>query len=629
MIRALALVAGLALLAPLAAFAQVEVERAPGTGEGHAEVLTDETTFRVDGSRARLSRKITVRVDGPEGRDHGLMVLGYDSFRRVRSLRGEIRDADGRRVQRLRRGDIQDRPGSDGFSLYSDYRRQVAELYHHTYPYFLEWQYEVDYETLLIWPTWYPQRGRDRVQQATLTVDIPADFAVRYRAQWLDADPVEAASRGRRTLTWNVSLPRQPQEPLGPSRRDQVAAVHFAADRFEIERWPGSLATWQDFGTWYGSLWNGHGDLPAAAREEVRRLVEGVDEPRERARLVYQFVQRRTRYVSVQLGIGGWKPFDAEYVHTRQYGDCKALTNYLQALLREVGIESFPALIGADRPDLDANFPYNGFNHVILFVPLGNEEPVWLEATSQHLPFGKLAPATEDRFALVVTPQGGQLHRTGVSPAAANLEDRIVHAELHPDGTVNMQVTTAYDGHAIASLRALLARTTSDERERFWTDLFGLPRVTVHRTNADGLDITADGLSLSVDLSVNSYASQAGRRMFLNPNLTRREIRVPPPVRERRQPVEAFRYGFVDIDTVRIALPAGAVVEVPIDDVRLEEEFGSYSASMEVDGDAVIYMRRLAIYEPRRPAEDYDRIRTFLETVHRADSRQLALLVEN
>lgn len=597
--------------------------------ESSSEILLDETTFRVNGTRGTLSRKLRIRVNGPDGRGYGRMPLHYDSFRNIRRFDGQITNLDGRRIKRLDRDDITDRPGSDGISLYSDFRTQTAELYHDSYPYIIEWEYEIRYETLLIWPSWYPQRQRDPVRQATLTVDAPSDFEIGYHTQWLDVDPQVEVRRGRRVLSWSInSLPAQPSEPLGPATYAQMPAIHFSAGEFRLGRWTGSLSSWQDFGNWYHGVWSGHGDLPEDAREEVQLLVADVDDPRERARIIYQLLQSRTRYISVQLGIGGWQPFDAAYVHSRRYGDCKALSNYLQALLREVGVESYPALIGAGRPDINPDFPRNGFNHVVLYVPFEDDEPLWLEATSQHLPFGQLGPDTEGRHALVVTPDGGELRLTTTSPATENREIHHVDAVLLTDGRLGMRITGDYEGHALGWLRSRLAEPAS-EHNRLWMALFGLSQATIYNSNTAGLEVTADNLTFQVDLSVRGYATQAGRRVFLNPNVARPAFRVPPAMTHRTQPVEIFRYSFIDVDSVRIDLPQGFSVEVAFDDVSFEEEdIGSYSASLEIHEDHLIYVRRLVIYHAQRPPEDYDRVRNFLQSVSQSDDRQIALVGE-
>ena len=64
-------------------------------------------------------------------------------------------------------------------------------------------------------------------------------------------------------------------------------------------------------------------------------------------------------------------PFPATFVDEKKYGDCKALSNYMRALLKAVDIPSYYALIraGENEEPADFDFPHNNFNHAILCVP--------------------------------------------------------------------------------------------------------------------------------------------------------------------------------------------------------------------------------------------------------------------
>ena len=127
----------------------------------------------------------------------------------------------------------------------------------------------------------------------------------------------------------------------------------------------------------------------------------------------YEYVQSKTRYVSIQEGIGGLQPFPASIVDKYGYGDCKALSNYTVALLQEVGVKSFYTKIraGEGEPDLLLDFPAQQTNHVVVAIP-NDKDTIWLECTSQTNPFGYTGSFTGDRYALMITEEGGKIART-------------------------------------------------------------------------------------------------------------------------------------------------------------------------------------------------------------------------
>ena len=95
----------------------------------------------------------------------------------------------------------------------------------------------------------------------------------------------------------------------------------------------------------------------------------------EKAKIIYNYVQSKTRYVIIQLGIGSWKPMIVKDVDKLGYGDCKALTNYTRVLLENVGVSSFFTVIYGDsnKRDFDKDFVSIQGNHVILSIPYNNE----------------------------------------------------------------------------------------------------------------------------------------------------------------------------------------------------------------------------------------------------------------
>ena len=121
-------------------------------------------------------------------------------------------------------------------------------------------------------------------------------------------------------------------------------------------------------------------------------------------------MQDNTRYISVQYGIGGWEPENAMAVDQLGYGDCKALTNYTMALLKTQGIDSYyTVLYGGVKRDMNPEFTMMQGNHAILNVPTEDSTDIWLECTSQTNPFNYLGDFTDDRYALRIGENGGEI----------------------------------------------------------------------------------------------------------------------------------------------------------------------------------------------------------------------------
>ncbi|MFQ5571613.1 MAG: DUF3857 domain-containing protein [Rhodothermales bacterium] len=596
-----------------------------------AVVRLDLLHFEVSnpGRAVRKVRRV-VTVLNADGREAGEFLVQYDDrLRHLKKLRGLIRNAQGKVIRKLKKDDIGDYSAISGYSLYDDNRVRVAQLYHDTYPYTVEFEYEILHDGLISWPTWYPQYKGLPVEYGRYVVEAPSNLEMRYHVHGAELEP-DVFTRGKRkTLSWNVSaLSALDLEPFSPSWEEQVIAVYTAPAAFEIEGARGKMDSWQAFGRWYRALSVGRTELPPEARREVQQLVAGLTDPREKVRRLYEYLQQKTRYVNISLGLGGWQPFDATYVYERGYGDCKALTNYMLALLEEADIPSFPALIrsGGRAPEVLPNFPSNQFDHVILSVPLA-ADTVWLECTNQAKAFGHLGTFTEDRYALLVTPEGGELVRTPRSRAHENQQTRRAHVDLASSGSATATVHTRYTGNQQDDVRQNLVLRSGQERKEWLLENIDIGSFEL--VNVDFSEVDAKRLSfeLSFQLKLPSYAARTGKRFFLPVNLLGRWSYIPPKVEERTQPVAFFPYAFVDTDTIRYTLPEGVTVEAMPELVEAETSFGRYRAEVVLEADGTLaYHRLLEITKATFPAEEYDAFRDFMRQISQADRAQVVLV---
>ena len=201
--------------------------------------------------------------------------------------------------------------------------------------------------------------------------------------------------------TQNFSLPME----------DLLPTVSITSDfKYGIE---GKSGTWSSFGNWISRLNEGTDDLPSQERMVIKKLVQGLEDKHEIVKKIYYYLQDHTTYVNVAIDVGGLKSYPASYVCEKKYGDCKALTTYMKALLASQKIDSYYTIVraGENKKTIDLNFPSQQFNHVILMVPT-SKDTIWLENTSNALPFNYLGTFTQDRYALSIDGEKSQLIKT-------------------------------------------------------------------------------------------------------------------------------------------------------------------------------------------------------------------------
>ena len=354
-----------------------------------------------------------VTVFKKEKRDYGYLGLGYSKFSELEDLDGTIYNAQGKVVRELEKDDTKDQCAYSDYSLFKDSRMRIAELYNDQYPYTVEFTYEYVYDGYLQWPEWMSRMTLDPIERSRMEVVIPEGDTLRY---WCNSDSIQptiSLDGSKKVYVWEAhNSPKLTKEAAGSELEDVATVVHLAPSHFEFGDYPGEMRTWNEFGMWDYSLTKGRDQLPESARHDVHVLTDTISDIRAKIKVLYEYLQKRSRYINVTLGIGGWQPFDAAYVHEHAYGDCKALSNYMVALLKEAGISAFAfdLMTGNVSYPFIGEFPSANFNHVMACVPM--RDTIWLECTNQAIPFGHISSSTENRGVLLLTPEGGMVTHT-------------------------------------------------------------------------------------------------------------------------------------------------------------------------------------------------------------------------
>ncbi|MFT7161763.1 MAG: hypothetical protein ACI9GZ_002950, partial [Bacteroidia bacterium] len=320
--------------------------------------LLDEGSYEIkDANRAIFKSRIIVAILNAKGKGSASRYVGYDKLSKINSFKGSVYDQDGELIEKLKKSDLEDQSATSGGTIYDDNRMQYASLQQNDYPYIVEFETEKEYEVTYFVPNWYVLPGQNvSVQRSKFSISAPREFLPRVKIVNTDKTFVKSETDGVIRLDIEFSnLTAQKREIYGPSFNELRPMVYCSPSKFSYDGYSGDLSSWHSFGRWIADLNRGRSDLPTQTVQEIKKITDTFESKEDKIHAVYQYVQDKTRYVSIQLGIGGYQPFPASTVDELGYGDCKALSNYTHSLLKAIDIPSNYTLVygGDDPPKLD------------------------------------------------------------------------------------------------------------------------------------------------------------------------------------------------------------------------------------------------------------------------------------
>jgi hypothetical protein len=552
----------------------------------------------------------------------------YDQLREINSIEGFLYDANGRQLKKIKTKDFQDISGVSDYSLMDDKRIKKHSFYYKVYPYTIEYEVVIHYKNTLFFPMWSPQ-GNEKlsVERSQMSIICPVDYQFRYRAFKYNGEPVTTVDKNKKSVSWVArDMPAIVKEPLGPLWHGLTTVVIFGPTEFQVGEYKGNMASWQDFGKFVYSLKQGRDALPQNIKQTIHQLIEGESDEKKKIQLLYEYMQKNTRYISVQLGIGGWQPFDASYVATKGYGDCKALSNYMYSILKEAGITSYYTLVraGKNAEYITDDFPSQQFNHVILCVPV-KEDTIWLECTSQTLPAGYLGDFTSNRYALLVNESGGSLVRTPKYGLNDNLEVRKVKAVLNENASLQVQVVTGYKGLQQDDVHDMINYLSKDKVKEYLQKQLDFPTYDLDKFEYTESKSMIPEVEEKLDLSVSNYATITGKRLFITPNVMTRSYTKLKSVEERKYDI-VLHSDYRDIDSVEIEIPNGYEPESFPEPVTIETKFGKYYGASKLIDNKIFYYRIREQYSGTYPARDYASLVNYYDAIYKADRNRIVLV---
>ncbi len=594
-----------------------------------AVLRLDETRFTIkDINNARMDVHQVVTILNEDASRYLDFVEFSDKFRKLEEAEVNVYDASGKKMKSYSKKDMVS--GAYGSGMVEDGKYTHFQVNAPAYPITIEHIYTIKYNGLLDYPDSFIQVPGVATQHFLYVAEVDNSIGLRYRTLNIKLPPTTSVDKNVTTYTWKVdNQPAIPREAESGPSSNYYARLELAPNKFKMMNYEGDMTSWKSYGEWTNSLIKEDNKLNATNATFIRNLVAGAGNDIEKARIIYNYLQKNMRYVSIQLGIGGWKPFSADFVQDKKYGDCKALSNYMKAALDAVNVKSIYAIVNAGENGIVAaeDFPSSPFNHIILCIPQ-TKDSVWLECTSNISDFGVLGNFTENRKALLVTENGGVLVNTPGSKAENNRLNLKSVYKINEDWGGSIETRIEATGEFKESMVQFLKDKSGDDKLKYvvkslrWTqpDNFTLqlepikPGTLIANTRA-GYD--------------QVYSMKIPSKVFMDKKHYRFFTERIPDNKERKQDYY-FSFPFVKTDTTIMIFPEGYVIADMPKDKNITNELGTYTGTYQWEASSRKFtiINSLTINQVKIAAADYAKLFAFARQVQEDVDGKLVIAKE-
>ena len=571
-----------------------------------------------------------VEVLNENGLDAATLLVYTDQFQNITAFSGSVSRAGGK-PESLKKKDlisvsIASGIAQDGFM--TGYQPRPAG-----YPCIVTYDYTVQYKRgFAVFPDFPPVvTPRTRLEAGSYTLLVPADVQVRHYTTGPVGAPTVSEEGKTTRYQWSLrDYNGLVIEHDMPPIAELLPSVHASPDQFVFDGVRGSQASWQDLGAWHRELLQGTDILPVSTVSKVREMTANAGTDLEKVRILYDWFRHHTRYVSIQFGIGGFKPFTAETVDQTGFGDCKALSNYFKALLAAVGVASDYVVLNTHRRKLITGYcSFGQTDHAMLAVPLpALQDTLWIESTNPSIPLGYRHDDIAGHEVILIGEAKSQVAVVRSYPDSVRMCGLRAEITIHDDGSADLEI---------------LQRATADATER-WIDYGERSDESKRNLLVGGLDGQAQNLSPAV--LTNNFDTYDGRdwypscetsyrfnmRAFGRKNGDRMMIPVNPFSKrmeaqrgERIHPL-VHDATFAFQDTIILHLPMGYQVENLPTEVHTEQEWGRFDSEVCTDApDRVIVTQTARMKSCRTSPDRYKEYREFVRALNRAYTASVVL----
>jgi transglutaminase-like putative cysteine protease/tetratricopeptide (TPR) repeat protein len=425
---------------------------------------------------------------------------------------------------------------------------------------------------------------------------------------------------GERVYTFSASdIAAIDAEPAMPGLAEVAPYLHVS-----------TYSTWDEVGTWYWRLVEEQLAPDDELRRAARAVVKPADDARARVRAIHDLVVTGTRYVGLEFGIHGFKPYKVTQVLERRFGDCKDKASLLVAMLREVGVEAELVLVRTRRGGVLDREPASlaVFDHAIAYVP---KLDLYLDGTAEFSGVSELPNQDQGVMVLRVGPRGARFTATPVLPSSDNRVDRRWRVELGAGGDARIDEDLRIRGQAAADWREHY-QTPGERIERYgrvWGDRHpGARLISLEMPGIEDRDtpVVVHSVATVPRLGVPAHGADAAKGVTLPLAVREADFsRTYARLGARKQDL-VIAYPWQHDEEIAYRLPAGWGLRAGGTRRQIAGPFGRLTVDVTAESGGLVKVHTfLDVTRFRIPPAEYAAFRTFLGDIDSAFAERITV----
>lgn len=577
----------------------------------------------------KINTKRVITIFNEKGLSDINAIEYYDKKTTVNNIFATVYNSFGLEIKKIKRKDFRDQCVVDGITIFSDSRLIYLNYTPTDYPFTIVYESEVETSNTAFLRPFMPITDYySSFEKSIINIVYPEKLGFKFKEyNFLDFN-IKKTNETLTQLSYTATnLIAQKPENLALDFFKSYPIVYFGLEYFNLEGVDGNAKNWSEFGKWYSEkILAGTTELSDETKSKIKNLVGNETDLVKKAKIVYKFVQEKSRYVSIQVGIGGFKPMLANDVDRLGYGDCKALTNYTKALLDVVNVPSYNTILygGSNLRSINQDIISIQGNHMILCIP-GKEKNIFLECTSQSEPFGFQGSFTDNRDVLIIKPDGGEIVRTTIYSDKTNAQISKGKFDISESGDFFGTISINSQGTQYAN-KSKYETVLPTEKEEHYKDYWH----NIENLLINKLDFVNDKEKVifteNATISAEKYGKISGNNLIFNVNAFNQYSSSLKKIRNRKTAFEISR-GYYDYDEIEIDLPSAYKIESLPSNFESNSKFGEYKTEIIKKSETnLVYKRTFFVKKGIYKNTDYEEYRLYIDQISRNDNVKIVLL---